>query len=190
LLATITPPFDLIPQEQFHPRGVVFGPDGLLYISNVPNPPQPVGTGLGGQVLRYDPDTGAFDIFVNDTGGTGLLNRPEGLVFGPDGKLYITIFRANSNDTDSIRIYNADGSFASKIDLYTVGDPRAYAQALLFGPSGNLFVPITSIGEVRRYDISNSSYTRFVQAGGPLGSGWYLTFGKTDPTTLEYQGDE
>jgi sugar lactone lactonase YvrE len=192
LLAAITPPLGLIPRGgQFHPRGVVFGPDGLLYISNVPDPPPPVSTGLGGQVLRYHPDTGAFDLFVDDPGGSGQLNRPEGLVFGPDRRLYITSFRADSSDTDSIRIYNADGSpFSSNIVL-EVNSTRAFAQALLFGPCGSLFVPITSTGEVRRYyDIPNNLYQTFVASGGPLGSGWYLTFGKTDSKTLEYQGDE
>lgn len=188
LVAAITPPLTLIPQNQFHPRGVVFGPDGLLYISNVPNPPSPVGSGLGGQVLRYDPNKGTFNIFVDDAGGLGRLNRPEGLVFGPDGKLYITSFRANADDKDSIRIYE-NGAYDKSIILQVAQTPREYAQALLFGPCGNLFVPIATTGEVRRYDdISNSKYESFVQQGGPLGSGWYLAFGKTDPKTLEYLG--
>lgn len=184
LLAAITPPAALIPQDQFHPRGVVFGSDGLLYISNVPNPL----TGLGGQVLSYNPNSGAFDIFIDDVGGEGQLNRPEGLVFGPDGRLYITSFRANTGDTDSIRIYDATGAFVDNIVL-EVDSTRTFAQALLFGPGDMLFVPITNTGEVRRYDISTKSYTSFVpsvQAGGHLGSGWYLTFGGTNPATLEY----
>lgn len=146
----------------------------------------PVSTGLGGQVLRFSPNAGTFATVVNDPGGPGRLNRPEGLVFGPDGRLYITSFRANANDTDSVRIYNAAGVFVDKIVL-EVDTARAYAQALLFGPGGKLFVPISNTGEVRRYDISNKSYTKFIEAGGPLGAGWYLTFGKTDPKTLKYQ---
>jgi WD40 repeat protein len=186
LLAAITPPTELIPQNQFHPRGVVFGSDGLLYISNVPDPL----TGLGGQVLSYNPNLGAFKIFIDDVGGEGQLNRPEGLVFGPDERLYITSFRANAGDTDSIRIYGATGAFVDNIVL-EVDSTRTFAQALLFGPDEKLFVPITNTGEVRRYDISNKpySYTSFVpsvQAGGHLGSGWYLTFEGTDPATLEY----
>jgi hypothetical protein len=195
LLAAITPPAAVIPQDQFHPRGVVFGPDGLLYISNVPNPVQ----GLGGQVLRYHPDTGAFDIFVDEAGGPGQLNRPEGLVFDPGGLLYITSFSADPTaeritDTDSIRIYGGDGVFVDKIDLDQVGQPRAsraFAQALLFGPGGSLFVPINNTGAVRRYDVSLRpfTFTNFVvpsAQGGPLGQPWYLTFGETDPGTLEY----
>ena len=118
------------------------------------------------------------------------------MVFGPDGRLYITSFRADATDTDSIRIYDADGDFVDKIDLDEVDFPRAYAQALLFGPGGFLFVPISGdgpdTGAVRRYDVTDQSFTDFVlpsEQGGPLGNPWYLTFGKTDPGTLAYDDD-
>jgi hypothetical protein len=192
-LANLTPgaqPF------AFHPRGVVIGPDGLLYVSNFPD----LTTGLGGQVLRFNPETGAFkDVFITDAGGVDRLNRPEGLVFGPDGKLYITSFRDNSQpsaagNTDQIRIYNGTtGSFIDKIDLDVVGQPRAFAQALLFGPQGRLFVPINGngpdTGAVRRYKVDTKAFDNFVKpsvGGGALGAPFYLTFGKTNPATLAY----
>jgi DNA-binding beta-propeller fold protein YncE len=180
----------------FHPRGLVIGENGLLYVANVPTFPP----ATGGQVLVFDPETLDFiGAFVSDAGGVGQLNRPEGLVFGPDGNLYITSFRADatSGDTDSIRIYDGStGVFLSKIDLDSpqvgVGEPRAFAQALLFGHGGKLFVPITgpfqapSQGQVRRYDVSTGTFDVFVPAGGVLGQPWYLTFEKTDPGTLAY----
>jgi hypothetical protein len=39
---------------------------------------------------------------------------------------------------------------------------------------------------VRRYDVATRAYDVFVPAGGPLGQSWYLTFGQTDPSTLNY----
>jgi hypothetical protein len=52
-----------------------------------------------------------------------------------------------------------------------------------------LFVPITGngpdTGAVRSYDVSDGSFVNFEPAG-KLGSGWYLTFGQTDPATLAY----
>jgi DNA-binding beta-propeller fold protein YncE len=177
---------------QFHPRGVVFGPDGLLYVSNTPIPGGP-----HGHILRYDPKEIAFkDVFVddlqNDLQKAGVsFNRPEGLVFGPDGNLYVTSFRTDSKDNDKILIFAGPGSkkkpgaFLDKIDLDKVGDPRTYAQALLFGPGGALYVPISSVGEIRRYKVLAKTYDLIVPPGTVIAP-QYLTFTKTDPATLAY----
>ena len=182
---------------KFHPRGLVIGPNGLLYVSNFPD----LETQNGGQVLVFDPETFDFiGAFVVDEGGIGQLNRPEGLVFGPDGNLYITSFRNfvdppadPADDTDSIRIYDGHtGVFKGKIDLYALGQARASAQALLFGPNGKLFVPLTgndasTTGEIRKYDVTTKTYEVFAPISATGGSSlWYLTFGKTDPGTLAY----
>ena len=201
----LTPPTTLM--SSFHPRGVVIGPDGALYVSNDPG----TSVGNGGQILRYDPETLNFiDIFVDNNVCNCDFNRPEGLVFGPDGNLYVTSFRANASDTDKILIFAGPKNLSpgtlilpGGIELDQVGQDRAYAQALLFGPGPvsdhvYLFVPITTptgsnSGEVRRYDVTNFnsiSYDILVPASSkqnsPLGSSWYLTFGYTDPVTLEY----
>lgn len=176
--------------HSFHPRGLVIGSNGLLYVASVPTFPPTT----GGEVLVFDPETLDFiGAFISDIGGIGQLNRPEGLVFGPDGNLYITSFRADPTDTDSIRVYDtASGVFIDKIDLYASGQPRAFAQALLFGPGGKLFVPITggnvaTAGQVRRYDVTTKLYNLLVPAGASLVQPFYLTFGKTNPGTLLYR---
>jgi hypothetical protein len=79
---------------------------------------------------------------------------------------------------------------------------------LLFGPEGDLFVPITNTppfdtvagaGALRRYAVGkhdfdkHKSFTNFVPPkaqGGALSQPWYLTFGKTDPGTLAYDDDQ
>jgi hypothetical protein len=176
----------------FYPRGVVIGPDGDVYASvrNI--------AATGGEVMRWDPATGQFlGSFVTGD-AVNDLNRPEGIVFGPDGNLYVASFRANAGDNDKVLIFAGPnsatpGAYLGNIALDTVGGDRNFAEALLFGPGGKLFVPITGFGadtgEVRSYDVTTKAFTAFVAPnalGGPLGQPWYLTFGQTDPATLAY----
>ena len=171
----------------------MFGPDGSLYVS--------VFDSLdlkAGYVLKYNVTTGAQTTFafnngdaVADHGEAADLHRPEGLTFGPDGKLYVTGFRADANDTDKVVVLNPKtGAEMDSIVLDAVDQPRAYGQAILFGPGGRLFVPISTLGSlfsgaVRSYDVSDGSFVNF-EAPGTLDSGWYLTFRNTDPATLAY----
>jgi hypothetical protein len=182
---------DLVPTGftgDFYVRGVVIGPDGLVYASVRNIAP------TGGEIMRWDPTTGNFLGSFVTSDATNDLNRPEGIVFGPDGKLYVSSFRANSSDTDKILEFNGTtGAYIGKIDTDQVGQPREFAEALEFGPGGKLFVPITGFGpdtgEVRRYDVSTGNFDVFVPpnaSGGPLGQPWYLTFRDTDPATLAF----
>ena len=94
------------------------------------------------------------------------LARPEGLVFGPRGKLHVMSFRKSENGTDKILIFNAKtGAYQDKIELSQPGQPRAFAQAILFGPDDKLFVPISGdgpdTGSVRRYDVKTKLFDVF-----------------------------
>lgn len=67
------------------PYGNAFGPDGNLYVSSFRT----------NEILRFDGKTGAFiDVFASDHndgfGSPDGLNGPNGLLFGPDGSLYVT----------------------------------------------------------------------------------------------------
>ena len=186
---------------EYFPRSLVFGPDHHLYVtvSGILDPSLDGFDPLAGYILRFNPFTGKFvDVFAefdpSASDCSNALHRPDGLTFGPDRKLYVTSFRANADDTDKILIFDGKtGQCRDQIDLDQVGEDRAFAQALLFGPGGFLFVPISGngpdTGAVRRYDVADQSFTDFVlpsAQGGPLLNPWYLTFGKTDPGTLAY----
>jgi DNA-binding beta-propeller fold protein YncE len=185
--------------RDFFPRGVVIGPDDKLYVSvvGVLDPSLSDFDPLAGYILRFNPKTGKFiDVFASyqpaSEDCSKHFHRPEGLSFGSDGKLYVTSFRADPTDTDKILVFSKRGKCIDQIDLYQAGQPRAFAQALIFGPSGGLFVPINNTGEVRRYNVKTKTFDVFVPSvanGGPLLNPWYLTFGETNPSTLKYSGD-
>jgi hypothetical protein len=201
------PPLALI--GGFHPRGmVIIG--NLLYVANDPNPGQ-----TAGHILRFIPASRQFyDVFFTSRGGgtcncADEVNRPDGIVHGPDGNIYMTSFRDAlvPRDTDKIVVIEGPGSqhsgtFLRHIELWHDPQPRAFAQALLFGPGGDLFVPISNTGGLRRYVISDGSFTQFIEdptgGGNPnnrtpnpsakkkLAAGQYLTFDSTDPGTLSF----
>ena len=59
-------------------------------------------------------------------------------------------------------------------------------------PIDCLLVPIFDTGEVRRYNVgfgcdATSPYEVFVSSGGSWTEPWFMTFGNTDPKTLEYR---
>lgn len=185
--------------QAFHPRGIVLGPDGHLYVS------LRYLTACGGSIVRFDPEKRAFkDVLLSNPEqcerNTNDLHRPEGLVFSPDGDLYVTSFQRDETDADRVLIIpkrameeNRIRLPLDRIDFYRPGEPRRFAQAVLFGPKGHLFVPLSgdpdpalSHGEVRRYDVTTKTFRAFVPQGGGVIAPWFLSFMHTDPATLAY----
>jgi streptogramin lyase len=101
-------------------RDVTFGADGNLYATS---------NGASGGVLKYNGTTGAFlGAFV---GPGSALFEPRGLVFGPDGNLYV----ANFGIGDVLRFNGSTGTF---IDTF-VPTGSGPANAALGGPTFLLF---------------------------------------------------
>lgn len=183
---------------EFHPRGIVFGPDRLLYVSAIgcPDPEDPLFNPLSGYVLRFDARTGHFvDVFASHE-TVPDLHRPEGLVFDEDGHLWITSFRANADDSD--RLIKLDGRTGRQIDQLALAEPtnqggtRAFAQAIVIGPKGNLFVPVSggpNAGEVRRCDPASKKCRVLIEAGGALQVPFYLVFEQSSTATLGFEDD-
>jgi DNA-binding beta-propeller fold protein YncE len=180
----------------FHPRGLVFGPDGMLYASNF----EPPGPEASGSILRFNPTSGDYlGEFV--TRNSSPLLRGEGIAFSPAGDLFAVSFRASANDVDRILQFDGTtGDFVKSLETDEVGGLRvAPAQGLLFGPGGDLYVPTVTLdtdpetgapvpvdSDVRRYDTEAGTYDLLVDPLGPGVWPFFLTFDSTDPSTLAF----
>jgi streptogramin lyase len=168
------------------PRALVFGLNGNLYVNcNDPGP---------GPVLRYDGTTGAFlDVFVpagSNPFGENRSGSSRGLVFGPDGNLYVGSFPKLHPS-----VLRYDGRTGALIDAFVSEGSGGLTNLTgpLFGPDGNLYLrstPNFGGSAVLRYDGSTGA---FIDQFVPYGSGGLsenenlcFVFRNTDPTTLAY----
>lgn len=112
--------------ELTSPDDLTFGGDGNLYVS--------VGDNTSGAILRFDGKTGAF---LNRFDRGGMLMRPYGSAFGPDGNLYVSSFRSD-------QILRYGGTTGDFIDVFAAGTGTANGlngpNDLLFNDSGDLYV--------------------------------------------------
>jgi hypothetical protein len=180
-----------------HPQGLVFGPDGNLYVNDA----------YSFSIMRYNGVTGAPLPSAGNSGaffvppGSGGLVEGQGIVFGPDNNIYV----ADVSDGRVLRydgrtgapLPSAGNTGATFIPGDSTGSPKA---ALIFGPGGDLFVTSavggTNLVTVLRFDGTTgapkpspgNSGATFIPAGtgGLSGLPTYLIFTETDPTTLSY----
>ena len=130
------------------PRSLAFGPDGNLYVSSRVE-------GLlttVDAIKRYEANTGAFlgDFVIAGSGG---LNNPYGIAFGPDSNLYVA-----SASTNEIKRYNGlSGAF---IDTFIAAGSGGLTNAsqILFHTEGSLYVANQSTQQILRYDGSTGSF--------------------------------
>lgn len=112
--------------ELTSPDDLTFGLDGNLYIS--------VGDNTSGAILRFDGKTGTF---LNRFDQGGMLMRPYGTAFGPDGNLYVSSFRSD-------QILRYSGKTGDFIDVFAAGNGTANGlngpNDLLFDDNGELYV--------------------------------------------------
>lgn len=181
----------------FGPKGQ--GQSGLdLYVASLPT----------SSILQYDGDTGALvGEFVPS--GSGSLSYPGGLVFGPDGNLYVTVLdlgKGNSvlryqgprsaNPGAFIDAFVAPGSggLTAPIGLLFGPDVTGDGHQDLYVTSGEQnpnFITKPHTSAIKVYDGQTGAFIRdFVAPGSSrLDAPSYFTFTDTDPVTLEYLGD-
>ena len=106
--------------------------------------------------------------------GSGGLDAPVDLVFGLDGRLYVTSFGA-----DAVLRYSGNtGAFLGAFVSSGSGGLDS-PEFLVFGPDGNLYVSSAGSDEVLRYSGNTGAFLgAFVSSGsGGLDAPFGLTFG-------------
>ncbi|SYZ72706.1 exported hypothetical protein [Candidatus Zixiibacteriota bacterium] len=146
------------------PYDITVGSDRMLYVAD----------GSANAIRKVDPSTDQSSYFV--TAGSGGLNNPTALVFGPNGNLFV----ASAGNSSVIEYDGATGAVIGTFVPSGAGGLTA-PFGLTFGPNGNLF--ITS-SDNRVYQFDGTSIGVFVSAGsGGLSSPRGLAF-NTDGNLL------
>jgi hypothetical protein len=144
-------PGEIVPMNAV-PTGVVKGPDGALYVSQLTGFPFPLG---GAKVFRVDPRSGEFTTYA-----TGFTNAMD-LDFGRDGTLYVLEIDSNSlladGEEGGIWAVPPGGGTPQRIELPagTLTTPGGIA----VGRRGDLFVSNNAtspgIGEVLEIELDD-----------------------------------
>src|SRR5262249_39535840 len=125
-------------QGLMDPAGLLFGPDGHLYVANANT--------AKGDVLRFDENTGKFlDTFM-DIPTLGVTS----MVFGPDGKLYVGTRFSNSvvrTDGNTVETFIPDGS-----------SPLSRTGGCVFGPDGDFYIASQDTNDILRFNGITGAY--------------------------------
>lgn len=152
------------------PNAIVFGSDGNLYVSN----------GAGNNVLRFNGSTGAPLPSAGNAGAqfaaTAGFNGPTGLLFGPNGDLYVASAGPYTSRPQTIYRFSGDtGSFTDAFSDSSLGRPVG----MTIGTDGKLYVASIDANAIERFDILAETFSDFFvpsNNNGGMASMDYLMF--------------
>ncbi len=112
-------------------NSVRLGPEGLIYVTST------FDSGSSHRVRRYHPLTGALHDTFSDV---PQLRFPADVAFGPDGYVYVLNQNSSFSPRGSVTRHDADtGAYmGTLVDQFAGG--LSAAQAMSFGPDGDLYV--------------------------------------------------
>lgn len=114
--------------------GTPDGRGGAWFTLSGPWTPGPV----VGRIVHLAAD-GTLSEVAND------LNYPNGIVLGPDGRLYVTESYAGSVTSFAVAEDGSLSDRASFVHLYQLGeDPGVFPDGIKVGPNGNFFIGLNS----------------------------------------------
>jgi sugar lactone lactonase YvrE len=162
-----------------------FGPDGKLYVSNY------IQSGPG-QVLRYDPSTGASMPAPGRTMANFIDPRPglaaNGFAFGRDGNLYVAFDNYQSRIGGIAEYDGATGNLINA-DFVPFGSGGVgLIDGIAFGPDGDLYATDVFNNRIMRYSGANGDFLgAFIAPGNGLNQAagiLFLSAPVPEPATL------
>ena len=162
------------------PYGNAFGPDGHLYVASF----------RSDEILQFNGQTGAFmSVFAKGNGSAaGLLNGPNDLMFGPDGKLYVTTQGSVADGLGGISY-----KFDSQVLRYDLASKsgEVFAPAPKPTPGGGGYISLLGLavgtdgllyttdfaGGIRSYDRTTKALVKTIDTGKMFGGTIATTVG-------------